>query len=42
MHFQFERGDLANSGSGEQVIEAVIEKFRLERLDILVNVVEEG
>jgi hypothetical protein len=40
MHFQFERCDLANSGSAEQIIEAVREKFRLERLDILVNVVE--
>ena len=42
MHFQFEQCDLADSGSAEKVIEAVREKFRLERLDILVNVVEEG
>lgn len=42
MHFQFEKCDLADSGSAERTIEAVRERFRLERLDILVNVVEEA
>lgn len=41
-HFQFEECDVNDSGTPEKVVAASKEKFGLDRLDALVNLVEEG
>lgn len=41
-HFQFERCNVNEKGTAERIIEAAREKFDTERLDVLVNIAEEG
>lgn len=41
-HFQFEQCSVGDRGTPERVIEAARKKFGLERIDALVNIVEEG
>lgn len=40
MHFGFEEGNLVDSGAAEKIIESVRVKHKTDRLDLLVNVVE--
>lgn len=42
MHFGFQKCDITDHGSGESVLEAVREKYRSDRVDVLVNVASEG
>ena len=41
-HFQFEECSVNDEGAPERIVEAAKKKFGVERLDALVNVVEEG
>ncbi|KAK5136964.1 hypothetical protein LTR08_001471 [Meristemomyces frigidus] len=41
-HFQFEQCDLHDERAAEKIVEAARKRHGLERLDVLVNVVEEG
>jgi hypothetical protein len=41
MHFGFEECDLAHAGSAEKVIESVRVKHKTDRIDLLVNIVED-
>lgn len=41
-HFQFERLDVHAGDTPQKIVQAAQEKYGLERLDILVNIVEEG
>ncbi|KAK6381206.1 hypothetical protein LTR65_000964 [Meristemomyces frigidus] len=41
-HFQFEQCDVYDEGTPERIVAAAAKKFGVERLDALVNIVEEG
>lgn len=42
VHFGFDQCDLADPGSAENVIESARTKHKTDRINVLVNVVEEG